>query len=114
MKRLENFTREDLAKFRSEISLNSMYYSDFENSFGIDRNSSMLFFDSYLSFICGLADEDGFKWDYYMNGYPKPEHSWEEFLQKYDTTDNLEDWHGCYEDFSWVVYEEEEEWLCAA
>ena len=110
MKRLEDFTSEDLAQFRSEICLNSLFYTDYENSFGINRNSASLFFDSYLSFICELAAEDGFKWDFPMNGYPKPEHSWEEFLQKYDTIDNLEDWHGCYEDFSWVEYDEEEEY----
>ena len=64
MKRLEDFTRDDLAKFRKEICLNSMYYSDYENSFGIDKHSASLFFDSYLSFISELSAEDGFKWDY--------------------------------------------------
>lgn len=117
MKRLQDFTREDLAKFRSEICLNSMYYSDYRNSFGITKECASLFFDSYLSFISDLASEDGFKWDYaepastyYQEGY----HTWEEFLKEYDTTDNLENWLGCYEDFSWVEYEEEFELAIAA
>ncbi len=116
MKRLENFTREDLAEFRSQIVLNGMFYSDFENSFGIHRKSASLFFDSYLDFICELAQEDGFRWDYFY-GKDKPkegQHTWQEFLEKYDTTDNLEDWYGCYEDFSWVEYDEEEEFEMAA
>ena len=88
MKRLEDFTREDLAKFRSEICLNSMFYSDFRNSFGIDEHSASLFFDSYIDFICELAAEDDFKWDYEKPGskyYKEGNHTWEEFLEKYDT-----------------------------
>lgn len=121
MKRLEDFTRADLAKFRKDVCLNGMFYSDFRNSFGIDEHSASLFFDSYFDFICELAAEDGFKWDYSTReskNYPLKEgyHTFPEFLEKYDTTDNLEDWHGCYEDFSWVEYEaeEEDEMLCAA
>lgn len=119
MKRLEDFTREDLAKFRKDVCLNGMFYSDFRNSFGIDEHSASLFFDSYFSFICELAAEDGFKWDYAEPGstyYKEGNHTFKEFLDKYDTTDNLEDWHGCYEDFSWVEYEaeEEDEWILAA
>lgn len=110
MKRLEDFTREDLAKFRSEICLNGLFYTDFENSFGINRKSASLFFDSYFDFICELAQEDGFKWDFDCPAFPLKEgvHSSKEFFDKYDTTDNLEDWYGCYEDFSWVEYDEEE------
>lgn len=119
MKRLEDFTREDLEKFRKDVCLNSMFYSDFRNSFGIDEHSASLFFDSYFDFICELSAEDGFKWDYAEPGstyYKEGNHTFKEFLDKYDTTDNLEDWHGCYEDFSWVKYEaeEEDEMFCAA
>jgi len=117
MKRLEDFTREDLEKFRKDVCLNSMFYSDFRNSFGIDYHSASLFFDSYFDFICELSAEDGFKWDYAEPGstyYKEGNHTFKEFLEKYDTTDNLESWHGCYEDFSWVEYEEEFELAIAA
>lgn len=113
MKRLEDFTREDLKKFRKEICLNSLFYSDYRNSFCIDEHSAYLFFDSYLDFICELADEDDFKWGYAEPGsayYQEGYHTWGEFLEKYDTLDNLENWYGCYEDFSWVEYEAEEDW----
>ncbi len=107
MKRLENFKREDLAEFRKQIVLNSLFVSDYQNSLGISSDSACLFFDSFMSFIEDLAEEDGFK---------LTDKNWKEFFEKYDTLDNLEDWHGCYEDFSWVEYEaeEEDEWILAA
>lgn len=112
IKRLEDFTREDLARLRSEVVLNSDYYNDYRNTFCISSRSVSLFFDSYLDDITDMAREDGYQWNYaewgsayYKEGY----HTWSEFLKKYDTLDNLVAWWGCYEDFSWVVYEGEEE-----
>lgn len=117
IKRLEDFTREDLARLRSEVVLNSLYESDYQNSFGISQHSASLFFDSYLDDICDRASEDGYKWDYAEPGstyYKEGYHTWSEFLEKYDTLDNLVSWWGCYKDFSWVVYEGEEELRKAA
>lgn len=117
IKRLEDFTREDLAQLRSEVVLNSLYESDYQNSFGISQHSASLFFDSYLDDICDRAREDGYLWDYAEPGstyYQEGYHTWAEFLKKYDTIDNLESWWYCYEDFSWVVYEGEEELRKAA
>jgi hypothetical protein len=56
-KRFEDFTREDLGQLRSEIRLNSLFYSDYENSFGINRKSVALFFDSYIDFLWEEAEE---------------------------------------------------------
>jgi len=117
IKRLEDFTREDLARLRREVVLNSLYYTDYQNSFGISRASASLFFDSYLEDISDRAREDGYLWDYAEPGstyYQEGYHTWAEFLKKYDTIDNLESWWNCYEDFSWVVYEGEEELRKAA
>lgn len=108
MKRLENFKREDLERFRKDIVLNSLFVSDYQNSFGITPDSACLFFDSFMSFLEDLAEEDGFD-----IGKGTPE-DYERFFAQYDTIDNLEDWHGCYEDFSWVEYEEEFELAIAA
>ena len=33
MKKFEDFSKEDLWKLRCEVSVNSLYYSDFHNSF---------------------------------------------------------------------------------
>ena len=57
MKRLENFKREDLAEFRKQIVLNSLFVSDYQNSLGISSDSACLFFDSFMSFIEDLAEE---------------------------------------------------------
>ena len=117
IKRLEDFTREDLARLRSEVVLNSLYESDYRNSFGISQQSASLFFDSYLEDISERASEDGYLWDYAEPGstyYQEGYHTWPEFLKEYDTIDNLESWWGCYENFDWVVYEGEEELRKAA
>ena len=109
---LRDFTPDDLAQLRKEVVLNSLYYTDYRNSFGIDCHSASLFFDSYLSFISEMAEEDGFKWDYAEPGstyYREGYHTWGEFLERYDTTDNLVEWWGCYESFDWVMYEGEYE-----
>lgn len=105
MKRFENFTKEDLQSLRNEIVLNSLFVSDYENSFGISAKSVCDFFDSYMEFLSELAFEDNFK-----VGNPKEgNHTYSEFFEKYDTIDNLMEWYGCYEDFSWVEYEDEDE-----
>ena len=119
IKRLEDFTRDDLARLRREVVLNSLYYSDYRNSFGIDSHSVSLFFDSYLDDIADMAREDGYLWDYAERGsayYQEGYHTWSEFLEQYDTLDNLENWWGCYESFDWVKYEgeREEEYAMAA
>lgn len=108
MKRFENFTREDLQSLRNEVVLNSLYVSDYNNSFGISANSVCDFFDSYMSFIEEMANEDGFEYG------RQSEHTFADFFEKYDTIDNLLEWYGCYEDFSWVEYEDEYEMQDAA
>ena len=96
-KRFEDLTREDLAKLRDEIVLNSLFIADYENSFGFSPKSVNLFFDSYVSFLDELAEEDGVVIEDTF-----------EFFDKYDTLDNLESWYNCYEDFDWVEYVEDE------
>lgn len=101
MKRLEDFTKEDLEKFRSEICLNSIYYADYENSFGISRSSASAFFDGYLDFLCEIAEEDGLN--------PNDEKYLDIIYEKYDNIDNLQSWYCCHDDFYWVVYNEDDE-----
>lgn len=98
MKKFEDLTREDLAKLRKEIVLNSLYISDYENSFGISADSVGSFFDGYVSYLEELAEEDNFKYD---DMFP--------LFKKYDTIDNLYSWYCCFEEFDWVKYEEEKE-----
>jgi hypothetical protein len=105
MKRFENFTKEDLQSLRNEIVLNSLFVSDYNNSFGISANSVCDFFDSYMEFLSELAFEDNFK----IGDPSKGMHTYSEFFEKYDTIENLLEWYGCYESFDWVEYDEDED-----
>lgn len=76
-----------LWKLRKEIRLNSLYYSDYKNSFGVDDHSCCDFFDSYCEYLGELMQEDvGDNYDFFA------------LLSKYDNSDNLYNWYGCYED----------------
>ena len=44
-------TQAQLWKLRLEIVLNSLYYSDYENSLGLDRRVVAAFFDGFLEFV---------------------------------------------------------------
>lgn len=94
MKRLEDFSKEDLKQLRSEVVLNSIWYSDYTNSFGIKEKSVAYFFDGYYEYLCELAEEE-------MGS------TTHEDVLKLDNLDNLYGWWNCFDDFSWVEYDEE-------
>ena len=54
-KTFEKLTSAELSKLRKEIILNSLYVSDYENSFGFDANDICCFFDGYVSYLEELA-----------------------------------------------------------
>ena len=103
IKRLEHFNRKDLKKLRKEIVLNSLFFTDYTNSFGIDRRDVAAFFDGYYDFIWELAYEDakeqGKGTSYLTHNY---------VVENYDNIENLESWYYCYGDFDWVRYENNE------
>jgi len=76
----------DLPKLRSEIILNSLYVSDYENSFGFTARSVCDFFDGFMSFLEVIASED-------------MECPTIEQIFALDTTENLIDWYYCHEEF---------------
>lgn len=100
MKRFEDLTKQDLTKLRKEIVLNSLYYSDYSNSFGFREDSVCAFFEGYVDYITEIAEEDGFVFT---------DNNFFDMVNKYDTEDNLWSWYYCYEDFSWVKYNEDED-----
>ena len=82
-------TQEELWRLRRQIVLNSLYYSDYINSFGIDRHLVCDFFDGYLDFLEdemreNIPDYDG-------------KHFFDH-LKSYDNSDNLWAWYGCFEE----------------
>ena len=92
-KAFKELTLEELSQLRKEINLNSIFIYDYTNSFGFNPWDICSFFDGYVSFLNELAREDGFEGiDYY--------------LTKYDTEENLYSWFLCYDDLSWVRFEE--------
>ena len=57
--KLKDLTNEQLIKLRKEIVLNSLFISDYENSFGIDPHNVCDFFDSYLEECEYIPNENG-------------------------------------------------------
>lgn len=56
--RIQDLSKEQLWKLRKEVVLNSLFTSDFENSFGIDAKECQTFFDGYMEYLDELADDD--------------------------------------------------------
>lgn len=78
---------EIIIDLRKQIILNSLFYSDYENSYGIDTHQVCDFFDGFISFISELMDEDGI-----------PDEDFFKHLDMYDTEENLLEWYGCFVD----------------
>ena len=74
----------NLAQLRKEITLNSLYISDYENSFDIDAHECSDFFDGFISYCTELEIE--------KYGHELPI---EEFFAEFDTLENLIDWYLC-------------------
>ena len=94
-KAFEELTSAELLHLRKEIILNSILIYDYTNSFGFNPWDIGSFFDGYVSYLNELAREDGYE------GI--------DYLTKYDTEENLYSWFLCYDDLSWVRFEEDEE-----
>ena len=61
---LKDLTTEQLLQLRKEIVLNSLYISDYENSFGIDPHIVCDFFEGYV-----MNMEDLWKYEFAENRY---------------------------------------------
>ena len=94
-KAFEDLTSAELSQLRKEVILNSVFIYDYTNSFGFNSWDICSFFDGYVSYLEELAREDGYE------GI--------DYLTKYDTEENLYSWFLCYDDLSWVRFEEDEE-----
>ena len=94
-KAFEELTSAELSQLRKEIILNSILIYDYTNSFGFNPWDICSFFDGYVSYLEELAKEDGVESV--------------DFLEEYDTEENLYSWFLCYDDLSWVRFEKDEE-----
>ena len=71
-------SKKDLQVLRNEIFLNSLFISDYENSFGLDLWEVNAFFDGYLDYLEDLMLENNCSDENYFDN-----------LEKYDTLENL-------------------------
>lgn len=88
-------TEKSLIQLRKEITLNSLFISDYENSFGISPKQVCEFFDGFLSYIDELMEENGVADKDY----------WDEF-SSYDTEENLLAWYGCFTENPFTEFED--------
>lgn len=101
--KFQDLNKEQLWALRKEITLNSLFIADYENSFGFAAKSVCDFFDGYMNYLWELADGDG-----------KKNLSVPELVKEYDNEDNLFDHYwGADGGYDWVEYDpaftEEEE-----
>ena len=75
-------TKNELWQLRKEIILDSMYYSDYENTKNIDSSIILDFFDGYTSYLYELMLTDGFADKDFYN-----------YLSSYDNKNNLYDYY---------------------
>lgn len=75
---------EFLWPLRQQIVLNSVYYADYRNNFGIDEHKVCNFFDGYISFLTELEIEK----------YGKELDNISDFFDEFDNEENLKEWYG--------------------
>ena len=94
-KKFEDLTKEDLWQLRCEIVLNSLFVSDYKNTFGFDAHSVLDFFAGYIEHLEEIANE-------FNETGSSP--SVQNVIELYDTADNLFDYYWGCDDYSWVNY----------
>lgn len=110
-------TDKALLELRKEISLNSIYVSDYENKFNISPKQVCDFFDGFNSYLEELISDDGA-----VPPYPKEtgdsnvdwlakrdwKNTYNEIYREYDNDTNLLAWYGCFADNPFTEFVEEE------
>lgn len=88
-----NLTTDQLSKLRKDITLNSTFTGDYENSLGIDSQLVQNFFDGYIEYLSEMIQEDigEDKYDELDNN------DWYNYINEYDTLENLEHYYNTIE-----------------
>ena len=84
-----NLTTDQLSKLRKDITLNSTFTDDYENSLGIDSQLVQNFFDGYIEYLSEMIREDigEDKYD------ELDDNDWYNYINEYDTLENLEHYY---------------------
>lgn len=93
------WNEKNLWALRKEISLCSLFVSDYRNTFDVDRHVCYDFFDGYSDYLQELMEENGI-----------PDERYFDELENYDTPENLYDWYCCFEEEPLPVMTDEEEY----
>ena len=88
-------SKRNLWALRTEITLGSLYTSDYENSFQILPRMVQDFFDGYIEYLWELAEEKNNK-----------NIDFEDLVEIYDNADNLEGWYYCFDEDPLPTYVE--------
>ncbi len=91
MAEIKDLTKEELWKLRQEITLNSLFLKDYENSLGIDVKECFAFFSGYVEYLGELVIA-------YMENVGLEEITDSDFLNmalEHDNEDNLYSWFSC-------------------
>ena len=88
-------TKTNLWNLRTEVSLGSLYTSDYENTFHILPIIVQNFFDGYIEYLWELAEENN-----------KKDVDFEDLVENYDNADNLEGWYYCFDEDPLLTYVE--------
>ena len=88
-------SKRNLWALRTEITLGSLYTSDYENSFQILPRMVQDFFDGYIEYLWELAEEKNNK-----------NIDFEDLVEIYDNADNLESWYYCFDENPLLTYVE--------
>lgn len=80
VKSIPELSEKELDELRKEVCLNSDFYRDYKNSFGIDGFHCYEFFKGYVVFLSELERENGESLNF------------SDFIEKYDTIENLIEW----------------------
>ena len=87
--KIKDLTKEQLWELRQEITLNSIFIRDYENSFDIDVEECYTFFDGYVEYLGELATENIDLKNITDSDYLD--------LALEDNADNLYNWLSCIE-----------------
>lgn len=93
-------TKANLWNLRTEITLGSLYTSDYENTFRILPIIVQNFFDGYIEYLWELAEEGTAKEN------NKKDMDFEDLVEIYDNADNLEGWYYCSDEDPLPTYVE--------
>ena len=93
MKNFEDLNIDELWMIRNEITINSLFIADYNNSFGFNPKDISTFFDGYFDYICELCEEK------------ESELTLTNVLNNFDNKENLLSWFNCFDDLTWIKLE---------